>query len=202
MYKILLGILFLCTGLCKITNAANIAYVIKTGQNSTTPVVSPPAGSDGALQKGQSLPASRFVVDVNNSDCITDKLTGLMWVRDVNMVNGGTELNWNDALSVAKDNHWCGYVDWRIPNVNELLSLVDYAFSNQANRLKYGTGNSSSPACDGVCFKNISENIYWSSSTYANTPTNAWGVSMVGGGTAFAHKVNNNYRLLPVRGGR
>ncbi len=45
----------------------------------------------------------------------------------------------------------------------------------------------------------ISSN-YWSSSTYANNPTNAWNVNFNDGNTNANNKTNNNY-VRAVRGG-
>jgi hypothetical protein len=50
--------------------------------------------------------------------------------------------------------------DWRLPNVRELQSIVDYG------RME--------PAIDPV-FSGLSE-FYWTSTSYAEAPDDAWGV--------------------------
>ena len=57
----------------------NYAPVPKTGQ--TTPYV---AGDDGTLQKGVAWPAPRFTDNSNGT--VTDKLTGLIWMKDAGVL--------------------------------------------------------------------------------------------------------------------
>jgi len=148
----LISLGMLLSGLYVSSNAANVALVPQTGQTATLPLTAPP-NSDGALQKGAAWPTPRFVQDASGN-CITDNLTGLMWVKDLNTVNGNHPSNWSTALTTANNGSWCGYSDWRMPNINELRSLVNYGYANQANWLMYGNGSSGSPACSGACFAN------------------------------------------------
>jgi hypothetical protein len=80
-------------------------------------------GQDGEYQMEIAWPDPRFTV---NGDCVIDNLTGLMWARNGNLPNG--TLTWNQAIDYANDLNdpgFCGYLDWRLPNVNELESLVN-----------------------------------------------------------------------------
>lgn len=56
----------------------------------------------------------------------------------------------------------CGASDWRLPTRRELLTLVN------AGR--------SSPSIDGVYFPNTASLYYWTATTSAVLPANAWGV--------------------------
>ncbi len=61
----------------------------------------------------------------NGNGTITDLATGLMWSR----ADSGRGMNWQNALAwVQKKNveRFLGYSDWRLPNVKELQSIVDY----------------------------------------------------------------------------
>ncbi|MBF0593031.1 MAG: DUF1566 domain-containing protein, partial [Nitrospirae bacterium] len=88
------------------------------------------AGDDGALQKGVAWPNPRFTF--NSDQTVTDNLTGLVWTKDagtptVGSCTGGA-MTWQAALTyVACLNtaKYLGYNDWRMPNVNELESLVN-----------------------------------------------------------------------------
>jgi len=197
-YKnIKLGALFSC--LIFMVHAANVEMLPQTGQTSTVPLAAP-AGSDGVLQKGKAWPSPRFILDVSGN-CITDKLTGLMWVRNLNTVNSGNALDWNTGLSLANTGTWCGYSDWRMPNVNELRSLVNYGYASPADWLMYGSGSAGSPTCNGACFSNV-KTRYWSSSTRTSTPLLAFSVAMGDGYSGADTKSDSsNFRLFPVRGG-
>lgn len=72
---------------------------------------------------------------VDNGDgTITDKATGLMWMKvDSGRLNAGEnrdgKLNWEEALKWAENLDYAGYSDWRLPNAKELHSIVDYSRS-------------------------------------------------------------------------
>jgi hypothetical protein len=77
-----------------------------------------------------NTPNSRY--EIHDDGTVTDTHTGLMWQRcllgidsSANNCNGSiSQLNWQEALQAADDSVLAGYNDWRLPNVNELLSLV------------------------------------------------------------------------------
>jgi len=66
---------------------------------------------------------------VDNQDgTITDRATGLMWSQG----DSGEGLDWEDALAFVEQKNSAshlGYSDWRLPNVKELQSIVDYSRS-------------------------------------------------------------------------
>ncbi len=61
----------------------------------------------------------------NGNGTITDNASGLMWMQNDN----GTGVLWKDALSYAENLTYAGYSDWRLPDVKELQSIVDYSRS-------------------------------------------------------------------------
>ena len=62
----------------------------------------------------------------NNGDgTITDKASGLMWMQNDN----GAAILWENALSYAENFTYAGFSDWRLPDVKELQSIVDYTRS-------------------------------------------------------------------------
>ena len=70
----------------------------------------------------------------NRDNTITDKATGLMWMKlDSGHLKAGEKkdgsLNWQQALEWAENLVFAGYSDWRLPNVKELQSIVDYSRS-------------------------------------------------------------------------
>jgi len=70
---------------------------------------------------------------VDNKDgTITDRATGLMWMKvDSGRLKAGEskdgKLNWQQALEWSETLEYAGYDDWRLPNVKELQSIVDYS---------------------------------------------------------------------------
>src|ERR1700722_2625241 len=87
---------------------------------------------------------------------------------------GYTIFAWVAALNQAK---FAGYGDWRIPNVRELQSIVDYEFVDPAIDFAFtlgGTGGCMPPLPNpGV----REEGNYWSSSSQRGILNNAWQVS-------------------------
>ena len=87
-------------------------------------------GDDGALQKGVAWPTPRFTDNGNGT--VTDKLTGLIWTEKCQCfrhenVGRGPERPptvCKSGYSDLTDGSKAG--DWRLPNVRELQSLVDY----------------------------------------------------------------------------
>lgn len=175
--------------------------------------------------KGVAWPSPRFIAGSGaTAECITDKLTGLMWPKNgiigFESTNGGgpiaqpdytnttsnlNNMNWSNALTAVANmnsapSKLCGYSDWRLPNKVELSSLVNYGVPSAASWLIFGTGNIGSPACDGACFNNVQGNIYASSSTDAGTIAKFWYVNLSGGLTSTAAKTGL-YFIWPVRGG-
>jgi hypothetical protein len=154
-------------------------------------------GQDGELQVGVHWPDPRFTV---SGDCVTDNLTGLMWAKNGNLPGEykdwrrGTR-TWDEALdyiaSINSGAGLCGYKDWRLPNVNELESLVNAEVANSATWL-YSQG-----------FVNVqsgSSFYYWSSTT--NTEY-AWIVNMWDGFVYYESSLFYTYYYVwPVRSGQ
>ncbi|MFI3261825.1 MAG: DUF1566 domain-containing protein [Rikenellaceae bacterium] len=70
---------------------------------------------------------------VDNGDgTITDKATGLMWAKEDN----GKGIEWGEALTYAENASLANYSDWRLPNVKELQSIVDYSYAPSSTETK------------------------------------------------------------------
>jgi hypothetical protein len=73
--------------------------------------------------------SSKFEISKNNGEKIVkDPATDLIWQKS----NAPSELNWADALAYCENLEYAGYSDWRLPNRNELFSLVNYEKSDMA----------------------------------------------------------------------
>ena len=133
-----------------------------------------------AVRGGQST--SGTLVD-NGDGTITDTTTGLMWQQG----EGGV-MAWENALTYCENLNLAGYSDWRLPNVNELHSLVDSS--------KYN------PVIDTTKFPDASESFYRSSTTAAqDTECCAWVVSFSSGLLGYGYK-SSSYYVRAVRGGQ
>ncbi len=153
-------------------------------------------GQDGEIQAGVPWPSPRFT---DNGDAtVTDNLTGLMWTKDGNAPGPGacspaTTKNWQGALDYVaclNANNYLGHTDWRLPNINELRSMVHAGQSNTSTWL------------NSQGFNNVQSNYYWSSTTNANGTGYAWIVSMWNGSVYNFSESNNYYYVWPVRSGQ
>jgi len=123
---------------------------------------------------------ARFVD--NKDGAVIDTKTGLIWQKDT----APDTYEWQDALSYCKSFTLAGHNDWRLPNINELQSLVDYTRC--------------SPSINTSLFPNTVSSYYWSSTTYAGRPNYAWYVNFLGGLVSYSYKSRNGY-VRAVRGG-
>src|SRR5262249_51898027 len=113
-------------------------------------------------------PANLHSVDLK---CTWTQATGV-WIAAINAANLG------------------GHNDWRIPNVRELQSIVDYS--------KPFPGPTVASSLPGL----TAADFYWSSTSHATLPSeNAWQVNFIHGYTTFDRKFGA-LRVRAVRGGR
>ncbi len=95
---------------------------------------------------------------VDNSDgTITDRATSLMWMK----ADSGKTMNWKEALEYAENLKYGGYDDWRLPNVKELQSIVDYSRAPDALDPAYRGA-----AIDPVFDLTAEESWFWASTTH------------------------------------
>lgn len=141
------------------SSEGSLAPIPQTGQTSTFPLAAP-TGSDGALQKGIVWPSPRFVAAIEGSACMVDNLTGLMWQRAPTAIT----YNWSAAISSALPQDLCGYNDWRLPNIREMMSIFNnFGVANMSSWLNNSAQGFTLPT---------SSPYYWTSTVIpANTST-------------------------------
>jgi len=96
-----------------------VAQAAKTGQTASYQ-----DGDDGYYQKGIASVTQRFTL-LSGIGCVIDNLTGLMWSQDINIA--GETKTWTAAINYCEGLSLGGYTDWRMPNKNEMKSLIDYS---------------------------------------------------------------------------
>jgi len=120
---------------------------------------------------------------VNNDGTITDIDTGLMWQVQVSDI----KKNWKDALSYCENLVYAEYSDWRLPDREELRSIVNYSNKNPA------------------IFEQFNDTMleyYWSSTTNANYASSAWGIDFKYGDDSYSRHKSSEYYVRAVRGGQ
>ena len=115
------------------------------------------------------------------SSVVTDSITGLQWQDDTTPAT----MTWAAAITYCEDLELpTGVTDWRLPNINELTSIVDDTKAN--------------PSIDGN-FTNTVSGYYWTSTTSADDANNAWRVRFNKGNHEFDAKTNS-WNVRCVRG--
>lgn len=112
----------------------------KTGQSTCSNATGNPigcdnTGQDGDYRAGITWPVPRFDIDISGA-CITDNLTGLMWSRYAWNPPITFPTSWaSSVLNPPTAFYACGFSDWRLPNINELQSLINFEKPNNVQWL-------------------------------------------------------------------
>jgi len=136
-------------------------------------------GQDGDVRAGAPL----AYID-NGDGTVTDANTGLMWEK--NSQNDGSihdtgnnARTWDEAFSVhvagLNTMGFAGHSDWRLPNVRELASILNYENASPPTVSPAFNNNCTSP-CTVLTCSCTSATDYWSSTTHALVPQNAFTV--------------------------
>lgn len=192
-------------------SAGNNYGIPKTGQQPTLPTGTPfqtgddatyanpggGAGTDVGYPKGKvnwagyNAAGARFTD--NTDGTITDNATGLEWMQTPTTSPGGafaSTMTWANAITNCEGLTYPtsgGHTDWRLPNVKELQSIVDYGRVSPSITLPT------------TLFPNTQSSYYWSSTTYAYVTTDAWSVVFVNGYVGSYGKASSYY-VRCVRG--
>jgi hypothetical protein len=137
-------------------------------------------GQDGEFRLGRKWPSPRFQLADN---VVIDWLTGLSWLRVANLTTGPT--TWDEAFEVIEAlNRKSKGAKWRLPNINELETLVDCSAHNPAL-----------PA--GHPFENVQE-AYWSSTTSMFESDWAWALYLLKGAVGVGRKDGAHFSVWAV----
>jgi len=115
-----------------------------------------------------------------SGEVVTDSITGLAW-QD-NSDTNGTERTWHEAIDYCEALTLDTHDDWRLPNINELKSLIDRSKKR--------------PSIKGDVFEYIGIKyyyVYWSSSSRVGTEDFARVVFFNGGNMVARDKGELHY---------
>lgn len=160
-------------------------------------------GDDGYLTKGAPITGERFTNTPGTSNSVTDNGTGLVWVKNDAAIgyagghNFADAMTWLDALSAIAALNASGYDgsnQWRLPNINELSSIVDFSRKGPSLNTSFFSVNPSAGPYPR----------YWSSTTSGGEPGSyeagfALIVSFYDGNNANVTQKTNLYYVRPVR---
>lgn len=129
---------------------------------------------------------------VHNDGTVTHNATGLMWMRcsfgqdwdGSDCSSPSFSYTWERALVEARNNNYADYNDWRLPNINELASIVEESCVQ--------------PSINIVIFPNTAPSAsFWSSSPSATNLNSVLGVNFSIG--AVGNVGNKSQSLRGVR---
>jgi len=140
-----------------------------------------------------STPSADFTD--NGHGTVTHKRTGLMWQRcalgqtwtGAACTGNPSVLSWSGALQAAVEARDGGFSDWRLPNIKELLSIVEEKCV--------------SPAINTSIFPDGVASNFWSASANAYPSDRAWSVYF-GYGYADSYRKGNAFQVRLVRAGQ
>jgi hypothetical protein len=130
-------------------------------------------GHWGLQEDTHPLVAARFTD--NGDGTVTDKTTGLIWLKNAKCFGA---LTWDEAMTAAVGlaDGQCGLTDgssagdWHLPERAALLTLIDERYQYPALSNEAGTDHWR----EGDPFSGVQSDYYWSSTTYAYNPYTAW----------------------------
>jgi len=129
---------------------------------------------------GMSLSLMADFIRNDTTQIVTDSKTTLQW-QD----NADVQKTWTGAIAYCESLTIGSYDDWRLPNINELASIVDRSKDH--------------PATDNT-FQHVVFSNYWSSSTLAGLERYAWNIHFGYGSRSDSNKYSSFY-VRCVRGG-
>ena len=143
-------------------------------------------GVDGDYQAGYI--GLRFID--NGDGTVSDAATRLMWVKDAQTAPGApfdATMNWTTGLSSCESLSYAGYTDWRMPNIAEIISIVDFSASSGPRAY--------SPIV-------VAAAIYHSSTTAENSTSTTYFCDFATAWRSFGSSKATARMIIPVRGGR
>ncbi|NTS76495.1 DUF1566 domain-containing protein [Catenovulum sp. SM1970] len=145
-----------------------------------------------------STPTSQYTIDSENG-IATDEKTGLSWHmctlgmawdKANNTCTGTAQAyTWSEALIAAQDSEYANFSNWRLPNIKELMSIIERQCE--------------APALNAEVFVDSLSEKYWSSTPVINSDGNGgligdqvWAVNFTEGSNNFTVKTTYSFVRL------
>lgn len=123
--------------------------------------------------------------------CIFSSIEAIEYEKSKNVViDKQNKLIWQDNIEVTEyletfitAKVYCenivlnGYIDWRVPTINEILNIIDVTKKNAINKN----------------FKYVKPNFYSTSTTFKENSELLWGVDFKSGMVVTTKKIDENY---------
>jgi len=106
-----------------------------------------------------------------------------IWTASADNLTTPSTMTWANGLANSEALVYAGYSDWRLPNISELGSIIDYSLSHP---------------CVTTYFSGCKSSDYLSSTTLGSSTTQKWYINFWEGEKGF--NANSTY-IRPVRGG-
>lgn len=145
----------------------------------------------GSGQDGESKSGVALAYTDNGNGTITDDKTGLVWEKlddanldgDAGIHDKDRTYSWiNTQEKVATFNAFSfgGHSDWRVPNIRELQSLLNFGRAEPAIATIFD--DDCTPGCKSTdCSCTSSSTSYWTSTPYHDVPSHSWAVYFLDG---------------------
>lgn len=184
---IFLGIIFFISGCSKSEDTKDTEQV---------------SGEANSLTKTPKISTSSHRYIDNNNGTVTDKTTGLIWLKNANCVG---DITWYKAKYFVNKlaNEQCHLSDgskpgdWRLPTKREWQAMLDKRYTWPTISNAAGTGKWEK----GDAFLGVQTYYYWSSSTPKFDKRDAWYI-VIGSGHMNKTYKTNSYYVWPVRNRR
>lgn len=181
------------------------AQPVQTGQTSCYDVSGAAIDCAGTGQDGETQSGATHSFVDNGDGTVTDEVTGLMWEKlsdDDGIHDADNAYSISDAVAVKiamlNSEQFAGHDDWRLPNRNELATLINFGTLSPATYPEFNADCSTGcPATVCSCTRN---STHWTSTSQHASPDYTYFVNFSQGDISQMQKVaGNTARVRAVR---
>ncbi len=142
--------------------------------------LSKPGNGEGVCEGETGIPWPNPRFTDNGDGTVTDNLTGLIWSQDG---SPWVRSNWDTAIDNCNNFNAGGRDDWRLPNIKEMHSIMNFSKSFLGNWFN----SSATP------FTGVANSYYWSSTTAIYDSGVGWYAYFINGEISTVSKSSEFY---------